>query len=232
MVIGVPNVPTLSGSPVGTLASGASGAYDASFKTLAKRLVAVGQGNAILRLGWEFNGNWETWSVLNPTDATNYAAFFRRIVTTMRKVSPDFQYVWNLSDGSGTTSLFEQAYPGNGYVDYIGDDVYDESCASNPTPQSSWKNLLRATAGLDWASRFAAVHGKPVVIPEWGIDGALGSSCTGLGDDPYFVRKMAAWLTTHHAAFSIYFDFDAGDGSHRLQDAAYPKSLAAFRQSF
>jgi hypothetical protein len=123
------------------------------------------------------------------------------------------------------------AYPGNGYVDFIGDDVYDESCASDPTPQGSWKSLLTATAGLNWASRFAASHGKPVVIPEWGIDGATSGSC-GLGDDPYFIDKMAAWLTTHAAAFSIYFDFDAGDGSHRLQDAAYPKSLAAFRQRF
>ena len=34
-----------------------------------KNLVAEGQGNAILRLGWEFNGDWYPWSVANNTDA-------------------------------------------------------------------------------------------------------------------------------------------------------------------
>jgi hypothetical protein len=232
LVLGVPIIPTSSGSPVGTLADGANGSYNAHYRTLARNLVAAGQGNAILRIGWEFNGNWETWSVLNPSDASNFAGFFRQIVTTMRKVSPDFQYVWNLSDGSGTTSLFSAAYPGNDYVDYLGDDVYDESCASSPTPQSAWKNFLTATAGLDWVSRFATAHGKPVVIPEWGIDGKIDSDCSGLGDDPYFIKQMAHWLTIHNAAFSIYFDFDAGDGSHRLQDSAYSASLATFREKF
>jgi hypothetical protein len=232
MVLGVPIIPTSSGSPVGTLTDGANGSYNARFRTLARNLVAAGQGNAILRLGWEFNGNWETWSVLNSSDASNFAGFFRQIVTTMRKVSPNFEYVWNLSDGSGTTSLFSTAYPGNSYVDYVGDDVYDESCASNPTPQAAWKSFLSATAGLGWASRFATAHGKPVVIPEWGIDGKVDSGCTGLGDDPYFITQMAHWLTTHNAAFSIYFDFDAGDGSHRLQDRAYVDSLATFREKF
>jgi hypothetical protein len=230
IVLGVPMLPTLSGSPVGTLASGARGAYDRNFRALAQHLVAVGQRNAILRIGWEFNGNWETWSVPTATDAANFAGFFRQIVTTMRKVSPDFEYVWNVSDGSSTTSLLRTAYPGNKYVDFIGDDVYDESCESNPTPQGAWKSLLTANAGLDWAAHFATTHGKHVAIPEWGISGT-GGSC-GLGDDPYFIKKMAAWLTKNDAAFSVYFDFDAGDGSHRLQDASYPKSLAAFRRAF
>jgi hypothetical protein len=232
LVLGVPIIPTSSGSPVGTLAEGANGSYNAHFRTLAQNLVAAGQGNAILRIGWEFNGNWETWSVLNPSDASNFADFFRQIVTTMRKVSPNFQYVWNLSDGSGTTSLFSRAYPGNNYVDYVGDDVYDGSCASNPTPQGAWKSFLTGTAGLDWVSRFAAAHGKPMAIPEWGIEGKENGSCSGLGDDPYFIKQMAQWLTTNHAGFSIYFDFDAGDGSHRLQDSAYSASLTAFRENF
>ena len=41
-----------------TLAAGASGAYDAHFETMARELVAQGQGDAIIRLGWEFNGSW------------------------------------------------------------------------------------------------------------------------------------------------------------------------------
>jgi hypothetical protein len=232
LVLGVPIIPTSAGAPVGTLATGATGSYDNYFRTLAQSLVAKGEGNAILRLGWEFNGNWETWSVLNPTDAANYAEFFRQIVTTMRSVSPHFQYVWNLSDGSGSASDLTAAYPGNAYVDYVGDDVYDESCAAVPSPAAAWRSFLTAHAGLNWVAAFAADHDKPLAIPEWGIDSGRNGACGGLGDDPYFIDRMAAWLTAHRAGFSIYFDFDAPDGSHRLQDGSFPKSLAAFQQAF
>ena len=44
------------------------------------------RANAILRLGWEFNGTWYPWAVTDPTDAADFAAYFRNIVTAMRLV--------------------------------------------------------------------------------------------------------------------------------------------------
>lgn len=44
--------------PQGTLAVGVSGAYNGYFVTLVQTLVAAGDANAYLRLGWEFDGTW------------------------------------------------------------------------------------------------------------------------------------------------------------------------------
>ncbi len=51
-----------SGLPVGTLAQGATGAFNSYYVTLAQTLVNAGESNAYLRLGWEFDGSWEPWS--------------------------------------------------------------------------------------------------------------------------------------------------------------------------
>ena len=83
LVLGVPMIPSASG---GTLAQGASGAYNQYFATLAQNLVGDGQADAILRFGWEFNGNWYPWSVASATDAANFVSFWQQIVTTMRSV--------------------------------------------------------------------------------------------------------------------------------------------------
>ena len=69
MVYGVPIIPDTGG----TLAEGASGTYNAYFKTLAQNLLAAGQGNAILRLGWEFGGGWYHWHVANTPAAASTA---------------------------------------------------------------------------------------------------------------------------------------------------------------
>ena len=101
LVLGVPIIPATSG---GSLAQGATGAYNQYFATLAQNLVAGGEGNAILRLGWEFNGNWYPWSVANNTDAANFAAYWRQIVNTMRAVpGADFSYLWNPELGGPST---------------------------------------------------------------------------------------------------------------------------------
>ena len=91
-------------SGVGTLALGATGAYNQYFATLGKNLVSDNEANTILRLGWEFNGNWFTWSVDNATDATNFVAYWRQIVTTMRAVpGQKFKFIWNPNGPSPTT---------------------------------------------------------------------------------------------------------------------------------
>jgi hypothetical protein len=234
LLLGVPMIPTTStGAGVGTLATGATGAYNTYFQTLAENLVASNEGNAILRLGWEFNGGWYAWSVSNNTQAASFATYWQQIVTTMNAVpGANFQYVWNVSDGAGYGLDLADAYPGNAYVNYIGVDAYDQDCSSNPTPQNSWSNLLTGTAGLNWATSFAAANGKPVAIPEWGLEGTLNNGCTGMGDDPYYINQMSSWLVANHAAFESYFDVDASDGSHKLEDSTFTTSLAAFKEDF
>lgn len=235
LVLGVPIIPTdSSGNPQGTLAAGATGAYDSYFVSLGQALVSYGEGNAILRLGWEFNGDWYPWSVANATDAANFAAYFRDIVDAMRSVPGQaFRFVWN-PDGGGASSdgsyTAAQAYPGSAYVDYIGLDTYDQCWSSPMTPQNAWQEQLTSTWGLDWVASFAAAEGRPIVFPEWGV--TTGGDGHGMGDDPYFIDQFGAWITAHPVAWTAYFNYDAPDGAHDLFDGNFPETLAAFRAVF
>jgi len=232
LVLGVPMIPTdASGTPQGTLAAGAAGQYDASFVSLAQALVSGGEGHAVLRLGWEFNGDWYPWSVTDATDAANYAAYFRAIVTSMRSVPGQaFGFVWNPNAGGSYGGAYTpaQTYPGNAYVDDIGIDVYDQCWSSPKTPAAAWAEATSGSWGLDWLVGFAAAQGKPITVPEWGLEGGLSQ---GMGDDPAFVDSFGSWIAAHDVAFTSYFSVDA-DGTHDLRDGSFPASLAAFRTVF
>jgi hypothetical protein len=232
LVLGVPMIPTdSSGAASGTLAAGATGAYDGSFTTLARTLVGAGFGDAILRLGWEFDGSWFPWSVSNATQATDFARYWQQIVTAMRGVpGAAFRFDWN-PIGGPTSWNIDQAYPGDAYVDYVGLDPYDQSSSTPLTPQGSWKSLMTGPEGLDWLARFGAAHGKPLTLPEWGL--SLQSDGQGLGDDPFFINQMSSWIHSHSVAFTSYFDVDPGSGEyHAITGGNFPSALLAFRADF
>jgi len=224
-------VPMLPGHAAGTLNKGARGSYDSYFVTLAKNLVADGEGNAYLRLGWEFNGNWYKWSVHNAKQAVAFAAYFRNIVTAMRSVQgEDFKFVWNpMADSSHGNYSASQAYPGNAYVDFIGTDVYDQSWLNPLTAQNTWDQQLAGPWGLDWLATFAADEGKPIVFPEWGV--VIRNDGHGLGDDPYFVTAFASWITSHDVAWTDIFSFDDNQQDD-ITDGSFPEALAAFEVNF
>lgn len=227
LVLGVPLVPSSGGS----LAAGAGGAYDAWFASLARQLADAGEGNAILRLGWEFNGTWYPWGVRTNDDARTFAAYFRRVVTTMRAIAPGLRFDWNPSAGVWPTFDIGLAYPGDAYVDDIGLDVYDQSWIPDfGSPQARWSDFLRQTTGLAWQRSFARAHGKPVSFPEWGV--TVRTDGHGGGDDPYYVEQMASWIASSDTAYAIYFDYDASDGAHALADGQFARSSVAFRRLF
>jgi hypothetical protein len=228
LVLGVSILPG-----VGTLAQGATGAYDGYFTTLAQNLVSDAEANAILRLGWEFNGTWFPWSVATAADAANFAAFWRQIVTTMRAVPGEqFKFLWNPNAPSPTSYTPDQAYPGDAYVDYVGTDVYDNYWGNGPfTAPVAWEHQLSQQWGLDWLASFAARHDKPIAIPEWSDE--FRDDGHGLGDDPSFIDHMAAWFVSSKVAFADVWCYDSS-ATYRndLLDGTFPKALAEFKLDF
>ena len=229
LALGVPIIPTSNGSPVGTLAQGASGAFNLYYITLAQTLVAGGEGNAYLRLGWEFDGSWMPWNATTPSAESSYAAYFQQIVTAMRAVPGEqFRFVWNPDSGAFTQAGYSvtAAYPGNAFVDVIGLDDYDQSWATPQTPANAWTsaNLPSLTA----AQQFASANGKPLAFSEWGV--TIRTDGHGLGDDPYFVNQMVAWMknSANDVAYESYFDADTGGVNSVITGGAFPSSLAAF----
>jgi hypothetical protein len=227
LVLGVPILPG-----VGTLAQGATGAYNQYFATLGKNLVADKEANAILRLGWEFNGDWFPWSVATAQDAANFVSFWRQIVTTMRAVpGAEFKFLWNPNSGSPTSYAPAKAYPGNAYVDYVGTDVYDNFWGTPFTPAAAWVHQLDEQWGLDWLAAFAAENNKPIAIPEWSDE--YRTDGHGLGDDPQFIDNMANWFVTNQVAFANVWSYDSSlTYRNNLLDGTFPKALARFRADF
>ena len=213
----------------GTLQEGAGGAYNAHFRRLAETLVAHGEGDAVLRLGWEFNGDWMRWNAR--ADPGAYAAYWRQVVQTMRAVSgARFEFDWcpNLGHFGAT----EAAYPGDAYVDYIGMDVYDTwwNEAERRDVARRWQNMLTMPGGLRWHREFARAHGKPMTFPEWGL--WIRPDGHGGGDNPYFVEKMHEWIGQNEVAYHMYFEEDRSDGQHRLTRGRFPLAAQAYRALF
>jgi hypothetical protein len=121
--------------------------------------------------------------------------------------TPKLRIVWN-PQGFGAPDVpgnSPQAYyPGDAYVDVVGDDLYD----------------LRGH-GATWAAAEKLYRGystKPFAFPEWGVWGF---------DDPQFVRRMAAWIRGHaRVEFIAYF---SGRPGSVWDLASKPASLAAYR---
>jgi hypothetical protein len=230
--------------PADTIQRGATGEYNKYFTDLAQRLVAGGQDDAILRLGWEFNLEGSRWGTDDPAA---FIAYWRQVVTAMRAVpGQHFQFDWNPNNGSTKYDAVNY-YPGSDVVDYIGVDAYDVSwakgaypypagCADNACWAASQKvawdsSVYGGARGLRFWSGFAKQQGKPLSLPEWGLwqrpDGHGG------GNDPEYLRRMAAFIAdpANRVAYQAYFEYDGADGPHRLM-TTFPESGKVFRALF
>ncbi|SDU19234.1 Glycosyl hydrolase family 26 [Verrucomicrobium sp. GAS474] len=242
-----------AGSPV-SLAQGATGAYNAYFQALAQNLVRNGlANNTIIRLGWEFNGGWYAWHADTAVLATSYAAYWQQIVTTMKAVpgAANLKFAWNGATGWSSYAL-TAAYPGDAYVDFVGVDAYDQSWVANSYPypsgataaqiqvcrQNAWNDLSGTTNnGIAWWKNVAVAHGKPFVIPEWGL--CVRTDTHGGLDNPFFIQQMYNLIQdpANNVYFHCYFDVQAGDGHHQVSPqpgftTEFPIAAALLRNLF
>lgn len=207
----------------------AAGVYDSQFRQLATTIIANGHANAMLRIGWEFNGDWYPWNAnLNPPA---FKAAFRHVVGVMRSVpGAKFGIIWNPSMAAGTVAP-DMLWPGDDVVDLIGLDVYNQSWRlQDEDPVIRWQGHLTDNYGLDWLASFAAAHNKRIAFPEW----ATGTRPDGhgWGDDPYFIHQMASWIRGHNVFYQAYWDFTASDFDGTMSAGAFPQTLDAYTQEF
>lgn len=233
VVYSLPMLP-LSGA---SLSEEAKGTYNDYFRRIAQNLINAGQPSAVLRIGWEMNGNWYPWSIAtNPNGAADYVAAWRQIVDTMRSVpGAAFSFDWTVDRGGSWVNGVQvdpsQAYPGDQYVDYVGMDVYDHDWADGyQDPIQRWRNLMDDRYGLAWQRDFAAAHGKPMTFPEWGLSDRTDGH--GGGDDPYFIQQMYNWISQNNVAYQMYFEYDETNAYHALMTGHFPLGAARFRDLF
>lgn len=120
---------------------------------------------------------------------------------------PATRVVWN-PQGFGDPDIpgnsAQAYYPGDAYVDLVGDDLYD----------------IRGKA--EWAAAdalYKAHPHRPFSFPEWGLWGI---------DDPAFVRKMGAFVRTHRRTELLAY-YESVPGSV-FDLATKPASRAAYRK--
>ncbi|SEG56100.1 Glycosyl hydrolase family 26 [Actinacidiphila yanglinensis] len=227
----------------GDLVQAAAGVYNSHYADLAGNLVRAGMGNAVLRFGHEFNGNWYPWSPANDPNGvaageTDFAAAFRQFATTVRAVpGAHFTLVWNPVPGQSGIDL-TRCYPGDAYVDLVGIDIYDQdwnvySPGVPPTEalrERAWQDLRTDPHwGIDMIAAFAASRNKRLAVPEWGV--WWDKVGHGGVDNAYFVQQMFDWMNANDVAWNVYFNVYASDGNHDLYDTyLFPEASARFQR--
>jgi hypothetical protein len=121
--------------------------------------------------------------------------------------NPNVLVVWN-PQGYGSPDLPGNSanayYPGDAYVDVVGDDLYD----------------IRGRAEWPAAEKLYAAHAaKQFAFPEWGLWGI---------DEPSFVQEMASFVRSHPRTTLVSY-YNGKPGSV-FDLASKPASRAAYRR--
>jgi hypothetical protein len=196
------------------MAACASGARDADFQAFGQLMVNKGRAASIVRLGWEFNGDFTPWSAY---DTEQWKACYRHAANAVRAGDPSVVLDWTINS-HGTAAnvcggVSTNCYPGDDVVDIVGIDNYD--MAPSASSRDEFNRIADKADGLNWLYAFAVSHGKKFSVGEWGV--APRSVYNSTGENPWFIYLMSQWFNEHreHLAYEAYFnDCDAGVGSN------------------
>jgi hypothetical protein len=171
----------------------ASGYEDSAFDTVLSTIKSVWP-NAIIRIGWEMNEPYFAWAVggAGGGDVTGaaYVAAFRHVAAIAHSFGFRVDWCPGLGLNSGPADAF---YPGDAYVDIIGEDFYDTFGKDLPY----YETFLY---GLYWQAAFAKLHNKSMAYDEWGCSGtgSTDAHCANI------INGMAGWFKTNPVK---YFNF-------------------------
>jgi hypothetical protein len=170
----------------GNNADCARGAYDGNWKAFGSFLVNNGRADSIVRIGWEFNGDFMYWHT--DADPSSFKECFQKVAAAIRSTDPQAKIDWTFNaHGSPVPSTGTPwaAYPGDQYVDFVSIDSYDHFPPSKD--EATWNQQCNDPNGMCYAMKFAREHGKKVGVGEWGVASCSGN---GGGDNPFYIKKM------------------------------------------
>ncbi len=207
------------------LVAGAAGEFVAHARALARNLVAAGLGGSVIRLAEEANDTASPYAIgSTPVQWALWRRFWRVTVLAMRSVpGAHFLFDWCVNAYWRPIPL-RAWYPGDDVVDIVGIDAYDMGV---PVGEDRWRRIYTEADGIRAVLRFAAAHGKPVSLPEWGL-APRGAPGFGGGDDPAYVDGIAQVVRDNPVAYEAYFY--NRQASELLRTS--PRSLAAYRRHF
>jgi hypothetical protein len=213
-------------------ASLAAGTYTSNFTTLGNAFQAKpALRNAIVRLGWEFNGTTFPWQVApaNPTMLANYKTGFNLAAAALKAACPGLKIEWcpNISLDF-TNETFAAMYPGTTNIDYHGLGGYNYYLPGGSPSWDTRFNWQRTTTNgfNDWV-KFARSQGKELGHTEWGLTPT--GTLAGGGDDARWMAATLDFQRQHGVKYSVYFNTSAAwDASLD----AYPAAKRAYLRRF
>jgi hypothetical protein len=238
---------SLSGQSWGACARGD---YDAHYTKFAQSLVTNGLSHAIIRLGYEWDGNWFPWgtgfhdtgsatSAGQGGTALEYAACFKKFDADVQAVARAatakiyIRMVMNPIHDSyrGTPNQLQQVYDaaggkrsGGGPIDFMGVDIYDYPARNN------------FDASMAAIIAFGKKNGVPLSIPEWGVGGDSRAEPAVDNAGAIFIHQMAGYLRNLDNGFFYASYFNCAQsgcaGLHSLIAPNNPDSRAAFVSEF
>ena len=186
------------------------------FRKMWQRMVIIFRGGKVADINRQLNNvglppldpgvRWPGWMHLPPTSDPD--SYF--------KPAKNVAFVFNPVDTPGVPDVvgnrWGDYYPGDAYVDWVGQTTYDETW--NATIEQRFGSLN------SFYEQFSVERGKPYMMGEWGVAPEAES---GFGDDPAYVRRMLDWQRSHPKVKAlIYFSVLTDQGDFRL--SSYPDS--------
>jgi len=214
----------------------ARGNFDADFRAWA-RAAKQFAGPLIVEYGTECNGKWfgwnGAWTENHAAGVAAFAAAYRHIVQLMRNEgAKNITWVFHVNGGDDPPEAwnrFENYYPGNDVVDWVGVSVYG---AQSPLDRQPLRRLRDRLDTVYPRLQAMAPH-KPVFLLEFGCAGGNDLVQPDAWTRDALTDLLAArW--PHLAGFSwwnSHFTNDnipAHDTTMRLQDL--PKLAQTFQQ--
>jgi len=121
----------------------AAGAYDQQIEQFCQALYNLNRP-AYVRIGYEFNGDWNGYA------AKDYVAAFKRVANAIRAHGLEAAIIWDVSPEGAPNYL--AYYPGDDYVDWWGINLF---------PVGIFNGTVTGQFLRD-----AIAHGKPIMIGE------------------------------------------------------------------
>jgi hypothetical protein len=230
IVTSLPHAPAAEGAAMNS--RGANDAYRAQQRELGAWLKAMRFDHPchVLRLDWEFNGDWYPWSAKN-----GGAEVLKAVMTN---------FINNVRAGGATKVVFDAcgnkgpsqsgvdfaAIPGPAHVGVLGVDAYDHWRPARD--DGAWATEIARRPGLATARAEAARRGVM-----WSLDegGNSHDPSSGGGDNPYYWIKLRQFIDEDPSrmAWHCTYNHDGAPATlkHTLQ-THNPKSWAEYRRLF
>ena len=212
--------PLVTWEPWGvTLDAIINGSQDTIIRARANGLKALGS-NVFLRFAHEMNGNWYPWSgAQNGNSASKYVSAWRHVHDVFASQgATNVVWVWTPNHEnvpSSTWNAFQNYYPGDTYVDWVGADGYNFGTTQS---WSSWRSFV--TVFDAFYNTYAAR--KPIMIAE------VASAEKG-GKKSTWIAAMWNAVMTRYPSIAAVVWFQVNKEADWRADSS-PTSLAKFKQ--